>query len=153
MMPSRIVCSFASTVTPRTAWSMRSWQSVVPPQCTRDRSGRNNRTMKRRFLEFLCCPMCQGGLTLTDLRTETEIEEGMLACDGCGRDFPVINGIPRLLPDALAGRIVRYHRPFFERYRAETARFQARIAAVGGNAWWAAEVGTLDSYSYQWRKF
>jgi uncharacterized protein YbaR (Trm112 family)/SAM-dependent methyltransferase len=109
--------------------------------------------MKRRLLDFLCCPMCEAAVALTEFRRETEIEDGMLTCDGCARDYPVINGIPRMLPDALAPQIMRYHGAFFQKYARETAGFRSRIAPPDRTAWWAAEARTIDSYSYQWRKF
>jgi len=47
--------------------------------------------------EMLACPGCHG-----DLRLETEC----LVCGGCGRRFPVVDGIPVLIPErAEQGRI------------------------------------------------
>lgn len=61
--------------------------------------------MYRRLLTFLRCPECRGPLQLVALRTElTEAGEetsvGLLHCD---RDhwFPVVGGVPRMLPDSL----------------------------------------------------
>ena len=82
-----------------------------------------------------------------------EIEEGVLTCTGCGRVFPIVNGIPRLLPDALAHQVVRYHREFFARRRDIMAPFLARAGSVPDDRWWSAERRTVVSYSYQWRKF
>lgn len=82
--------------------------------------------MKRALLDHLACPCCgaaplalavtrstrvrawhaqvgvervaQPGLDL-DQREVEEILDGTLSCSGCGTDFPVSGGIPRLLPD------------------------------------------------------
>ena len=63
--------------------------------------------MYTRLLNFLCCPHCQGTLEVFPLKTaaaaasDAEITEGLLAC-ARSHWFPVVGGIPRMLPDALA---------------------------------------------------
>ncbi len=60
--------------------------------------------MKSRVLHYLVCPECHGALSVADTsRTEgEEIVEGQIACGGCGKRFPIVRGIPRLLPGAIA---------------------------------------------------
>lgn len=64
-------------------------------------------SMKPRLLDFICCPMCLGSLALGVLGGDEEVDEGRLECAGCARTFPVINAIPRLLPDDLQHLRVR----------------------------------------------
>jgi uncharacterized protein YbaR (Trm112 family)/SAM-dependent methyltransferase len=111
--------------------------------------------VKARLLTFLCCPACSGTLAADVWRgaLETEAEEGLLTCDGCARTYPIINGIPRMLPDPLVPQVVAYHRDFFDRYAAQTDDYRARAPQPARDAWWAAEGRTVKSYSYQWRKF
>ena len=109
--------------------------------------------MKKRALDFLCCPMCLGDVTLSVLRETSEIEEGMLQCGGCTRSYPIINGIPRMLPDELSHLTVGYHKEFFSRYPNQTAEFRGRSPRQHDDRWWRAEGRTIRSYSYQWRKF
>jgi SAM-dependent methyltransferase len=53
--------------------------------------------MKRKLLDILRCPDCGGTLTLSiATATETEIEEGSLACS-CGAVFPIVRAIPRFV--------------------------------------------------------
>ncbi len=61
--------------------------------------------MYQHLLDFLCCPACGRALELTPLNPATpkrgeEIAEGFVHCE---REhwFPVVGGIPRLLPDSL----------------------------------------------------
>jgi len=60
--------------------------------------------MYLRLLDFLRCPDCHGPLTLESLAVEadddSEVSEGLLHCE---RDhwYPVVGGIPRMLPDSL----------------------------------------------------
>lgn len=56
--------------------------------------------MNRWILEYLCCPVCKGDLSLTETEgTETEISRGTLTCTRCGKSYPVENGIANLLPE------------------------------------------------------
>jgi SAM-dependent methyltransferase/uncharacterized protein YbaR (Trm112 family) len=113
--------------------------------------------MKTSFLEWLRCPECNGEGEL-DLERfgapgADEIEEGALRCRACARLYPIIGGIPRMLPDALAHVVVRYHREFFERHASALRSYVERTSHRGENRWWRAERRTVRSYSYQWRKF
>jgi SAM-dependent methyltransferase/uncharacterized protein YbaR (Trm112 family) len=109
--------------------------------------------MKARLLNWLCCPACRGELCLTVFREQTDIEEGSLACAGCGRLFPIIGGIPRLLPDALVHQVIRYHPDFFARYPEAMAEYRRRALPEAVTGAWDAKRRTLQSYSYQWRRF
>src|ERR671939_236488 len=75
--------------------------------------------MNTRLLQFLACPECAGDrLALDVLWPETgDIVEGVLTCEACRRRFPVIGGVPRLLPDALIGVLPQYHPAYFARYQ------------------------------------
>jgi SAM-dependent methyltransferase/uncharacterized protein YbaR (Trm112 family) len=58
--------------------------------------------MRERLLDFLRCPLCHGPLALSAGRREgAHVMEGALACAACARSFPIIAGIPRLLPGPL----------------------------------------------------
>ncbi len=58
--------------------------------------------MRKRLLSLLLCPACgTDGLEVvaTGLEGE-EILEGAIQCRGCGKEYPIVNGIPRMLPEA-----------------------------------------------------
>ena len=57
--------------------------------------------MKRRLLDFLCCPDCKQDLDLVVFEeSDAEIMSGILVC--ANRDyFPIVSGIPRMLPSSL----------------------------------------------------
>lgn len=44
------------------------------------------------LLELVACPACHGGLAV-------DTSAGELTCTGCGRAYPVVDGIPVLLVD------------------------------------------------------
>jgi Uncharacterized conserved protein len=55
--------------------------------------------MRRKLLDILCCPVCKGHLTLRVVEeNELEIVEGALGCSACGVEYPIVEGIPNLLP-------------------------------------------------------
>ena len=84
--------------------------------------------MKRRLLDLLCCPHCHGAFRVeafaevplrdapADPAYASEIEEGALACAGCGARFPIIAGVPRLIGPALLAQIARRYPDFFARH-------------------------------------
>lgn len=57
--------------------------------------------MTEQLLEKLCCPIDKHDLEI-DILTESEegeILEALMSCPDCHRYFPVIYGIPILIPD------------------------------------------------------
>ncbi len=57
--------------------------------------------MRKILLEILACPDCKAKLNSADF--DDELHEGILTCDGCRREYPVTNGIPRFVePDNYA---------------------------------------------------
>lgn len=44
------------------------------------------------LLKILACPMC---------KQKVELKGEELVCVGCGRRYPIVDGIPHMLPDEL----------------------------------------------------
>lgn len=104
--------------------------------------------MKQRLLDIVACPVCAQGLACSRLDVEDpvtgELLEGELCC-GHGHSYPVINGIPRLLPpELLSETLRRYHPRHLDGYRGP---------AGGATAAAALKKETLRSFSYQWTVF
>jgi SAM-dependent methyltransferase len=54
--------------------------------------------VKPALLDILVCPECQKALELrSDVHKGLEIVEGALRCPGCGRDYPIVAGVPRFV--------------------------------------------------------
>jgi SAM-dependent methyltransferase len=69
--------------------------------------------LKRRLLDWLACPGCGGAFSLAATETKgDETREGELTCLGCAARYPVVRGIPRLLPPALSAEAVATARAF-----------------------------------------
>lgn len=59
--------------------------------------------MKLRLLEWIACPVCGDSLVTAEASAAvSEIVNGELECEGCARQYPISDGIPRLLPMALS---------------------------------------------------
>lgn len=98
--------------------------------------------MRRKLLDILMCPSCQGDLNVTVLLEAGErIEEGVLRCSKCSERYPIVDGIPRFVPNALA-----LHPQFFQKYpdamgAAQTESFEK----VHGS--------TQERFSYEWMRY
>lgn len=54
--------------------------------------------MKHALLNYLACPACKREFTLrVDREEDKEIIGGSLICNGCGKEFKIQDGIPRLV--------------------------------------------------------
>jgi len=61
--------------------------------------------LKAESARLFACPDCRGPLRLeVEVREGQEVIRGALSCVKCGATYPVVNGIPRLLPSRLPGR-------------------------------------------------
>lgn len=59
--------------------------------------------MKEWLMNILQCPVCKSDRLKLRVaaKQEEEIVWGAILCEGCRRWFPIVNGIPHLLPDEL----------------------------------------------------
>jgi uncharacterized protein YbaR (Trm112 family)/ubiquinone/menaquinone biosynthesis C-methylase UbiE len=133
--------------------------------------------MKYRLMELLVCPECGSALGLEAWKTEeapnapeaapgcqescyfedrhcercltVEVLEGLLRCRGCPRCYPIIGGVPRMLPDDLRNNLLHYHAPFFERHPeiVPLVFLQGSTHSLDGSE--SEKAPTLWSYSYQ----
>lgn len=65
----------------------------------------------------ICCPECRGALSWREAAPEASpsVDEGLLGCE-CGQLYPVIEGVPRLLPASRRGRLKGAFPAFFARF-------------------------------------
>jgi uncharacterized protein YbaR (Trm112 family) len=55
--------------------------------------------MKKEIIKILCCPTCKGDLNIKIQKEENgEIISGTFTCPSCQVNYPIIDGIPDLLP-------------------------------------------------------
>lgn len=102
--------------------------------------------MRPELLDILCCPHCRGELECETFdRDGEDVIEGLLVCARCARGYPIAEGIPHMLPNALAevAGFARRHHDSIERRTTppshdEIRRFERlhrRTASAFGYEW------------------
>jgi SAM-dependent methyltransferase/uncharacterized protein YbaR (Trm112 family) len=81
---------------------------------------------------------------------KTEVLEGLLTCKKCGRQYPIIRGIPRILPDAFMKDLARKNSAFFQKYSGMMAGFQTLDAKSSEEDF---KRRTARSFGFQWTAF
>jgi SAM-dependent methyltransferase len=94
--------------------------------------------VRERLLAWLACPACGGTLGLHDaVGRGREIREGALVCGACGVRYPIVRGVPRLIPGAVDREAVEVAERFgYEWTRFDEIRPQYREQFLG----WIAPV-------------
>lgn len=117
--------------------------------------------MKKSFLQLAVCPLCHGQLrseSFDEAAAESEsIESGLVLCE-CGLKYPIIEGIPRLLPPALSSMLWEMHPEFFRTHRDLLPKEllpeeeQESKSAKEDRAL-QAQRDTARSFGYEWQAF
>jgi SAM-dependent methyltransferase/uncharacterized protein YbaR (Trm112 family) len=111
--------------------------------------------MKESALRLLVCPVTGSPLTLDARHREgDEILEGFLVAQG-GERYPVIGGVPRMLPPALAAHLREDYPEFFARYggdggsgeASDEARVQRHTQSAFGYEWTWADDYDADNFA------
>lgn len=103
--------------------------------------------MNSKLLQWMQCPWCGDAFSVDAFvgSLDSRVDEGLLK-SGCGRLFPIVRGIPRVLPDAFA-----LNPDFVARYRD---RLPATLPPPGPKAPNAEAIErTRESFGYQWTVF
>jgi len=129
--------------------------------------------MKKDLLQFVVCPSCRGKLDCQSFSEAQsgEVENGLLTCQDCRGHFPVIDGIPRLLPPSLRSMLRDTNPEFFKAYQKQLdfaierlANEQNSATLLGGPRFpeieravsdrdLAEQVDTARSFGYEWQQF
>ncbi|HCR17604.1 MAG TPA: hypothetical protein DIU35_08975 [Candidatus Latescibacteria bacterium] len=109
--------------------------------------------MQERLLDFLICPECHGGEALSVQRFLSDgdrVIDGAILCNSCRTRFPVIGGIPRLLPHDLRAELAQTHQAWFREHSFP----QDNSTPDGTDGSDTNKVfRTMQSFGYQWNVF
>jgi SAM-dependent methyltransferase/uncharacterized protein YbaR (Trm112 family) len=115
--------------------------------------------MKKSLLELIVCPLCAARLACESFEEHAgEVTSGVISCATCTASFPVIIGIPRLLPHELQSMTWEMHPEFFSLYRE---RLPVSLLPTEVKDWkpgneddaLAAQHKTARSFGYEWQTF
>ncbi len=82
-----------------------------------------------------------------------EIMSGVLECE-CGMWFPIIRGVPRLLPEELRSVVLSYYPEFFEKYQADLPPLGSEEKTQLASALEIqGKKDTIYRFSYEWNEF
>lgn len=110
--------------------------------------------MKKGLLNYISCIHCRNSLKPEIFSEQDhEIFEGALVCNRCSVKYPVINFIPRMLPDEFKKDIIKYHPSFFRKYSLQFSDYLKNTAVVHLTKEDIAKQKTLRSFGYQWTVF
>lgn len=116
--------------------------------------------MKEKLLQLIVCPMCGEGLSCESFESEMKdgIAGGLLSCVACGTGYPVIGGIPRLLPPTLQSMLWEMHPEFFRRHRERLPISMRLMTEADKNLPpedrnLKAQLETAKSFGYEWQAF
>lgn len=116
--------------------------------------------MKKNLLQLIVCPLCGHELSLEtfELTTEAEIGSGFLTCRSCHTSYPIIKGIPRLLPPALQSMLWEMHPDFFSFHRARLPpdlkhENSGESSGVADDSELSSQLETARSFGYEWQAF
>ena len=115
-------------------------ESSAPPECRRFCSYHDRDVTDQAETS----PACDGCYSL-------EIDQGTLTCVECQEWFPIIDGIPRLLPRSLRQEMLEtYHSQWMRRYspRQDNGVGDQRRSTRGD-----LMIRTIASFSFQWNAF
>lgn len=102
--------------------------------------------MMKGLMEYLICPVCGGELFLTELEYNgSVIEEGILHCGSCKIEYPIIKGIPRLLPTELLPKLVSGYEAFLKKHNL------ARLDEIQFTAYDTDE-RIAKGFEFEWKK-
>lgn len=108
--------------------------------------------MYLRLLDFLRCPTCQAKLSCFALEQQQqeeggEIVSGLLQCAAASHWFPIVHGIPRMLPDAILE-----HWPRIQKLIPEPVPtlLEPLIASLKSQKAVGYHQATRDNFSHEW---
>ena len=112
--------------------------------------------MQRNLLQLIVCPLCGSMFSCQTFEEADrgEVESALLSC-ACGACYPVIGGIPRLLPPGLQSMLWETHGEFFRRHRDRLPRelLPQEEETRSPDRALAAQRDTARSFGYEWQAF
>jgi len=109
------------------------------------------------LLNWLKCIHCGDSMfTCSSFKTGEfgEVEDGILLCS-CGASYPIISGVPRMLPTALSEIVLKDYGWFFKQYKDKLGELRGNgNNVIAQNERQTSTVKrTAQSFGYEWSHF
>jgi uncharacterized protein YbaR (Trm112 family) len=109
--------------------------------------------MRPEFVPRLQCPMCKSKLLPHGFAASTpgsdDIEQGVLVCRGCSLPYPIIDGIPLLLPNSFT-----QNTQFTRQFARELAGISFRKRnGQDSRAFEKLQALTASAFGYEWNTY
>ncbi|NQU79394.1 methyltransferase domain-containing protein [Candidatus Woesearchaeota archaeon] len=103
--------------------------------------------MQINDVEYLKCIACNSDVKLEMFKKEGKYcIEGKLSCIKCRKEYPVINGIPRILPDDLmTSLVVPKHQAFFKEHNIKAKLPKRKKKSL--------KERTADTFGFEWLEY
>jgi len=108
--------------------------------------------MKKTLLKHIICPFCKSRFTVNSFdkpKALDSVEEGYLRCS-C-RSYPIINGVPRILPDKFLKQILDEHYSWFIQKHKD--KLPVLVKSMVHDSFYNKKKKTQKGFGYEWRKF
>ena len=104
--------------------------------------------MKSEISNLLICPECKRSFKAISFKEKNkQALDGLLCCD-CGKVYPIINSIPRILPNAFS-----LYPDFTEKYKQQIDDYIEKDYFLKNAVLENLKKKTQESFGYQWTSF
>ncbi len=105
--------------------------------------------MRNELFDIICCPRCREDLDVEEwIRVGDDLIEGLLVCRGCARAYPIIDGIPHMLPNALAESPAFAHKHHDAIVRLATPPTREELRRFE-----KLHRRTAEAFGYEWNRY
>lgn len=110
--------------------------------------------MKQALLGLLVSPCCCAGLALEAYAGDAaELSEGLLTCEACSASYPVIGGIPRLLPLHMHQLLRTRYPAFFASFGGGRQSSYLSWGTIPQEAVAGDQTKTVERFGFEWTEF
>jgi uncharacterized protein YbaR (Trm112 family) len=109
--------------------------------------------MKYKLLETIVCPDCKKALECIVFDEKDEVIDGFLSCNNCGKTYPIVNSIPRMVENRLL-RETESFKHFIEKYRNRLPveyNYGKSDKLVSQKT--KKEIKTMKAFGFEWTKW
>ena len=109
--------------------------------------------MKTWIQDYLCCPLCQSSVEVAGFEhQDDEVWAGVISCQDadCHAWYPVVRGIPRMLPETLQPAL---RREFIDTYGERLVQHLVQPPALPSDDLQQLKKETIQNFGFEWIEY